>query len=102
MWRWENKATEKWIVKSRQHGRNIRQWRPMQHRSSKVVFGSLGELRYSHLNLAQPTIYCLLGRLVSSQHCRSHTKNGSQPGPTAKLKSSFTPRPGWLHTRKTL
>jgi hypothetical protein len=53
--------------------------------SEGVVLGSLAELGYSYLNLAQPAIYCLVDRVESSQHCSSHIKYGSRLGPVEKL-----------------
>jgi hypothetical protein len=44
-------------------------WHPTILHISKGVFGRLGELRYSHLNLAQPIICCLVDRLGPSGLC---------------------------------
>jgi hypothetical protein len=50
-----------------------------EQESIKGVFGRLGELRYSHLNLAQPPICCLLGRVCPSQAPQTPTPTSSSP-----------------------
>jgi hypothetical protein len=64
------------------------------------VFGRLGELRFSLLNPPFVKRCCLLGRLGPTSHCSAHTKNGREPCPRAKLKSSFATRPGRGHPAK--
>jgi hypothetical protein len=53
------------------------------------VFGRLGELRDSHLNLAQQTFGCLVDWVGLCQLCPPHAKKVSQPGWVEKLDSSF-------------
>jgi hypothetical protein len=66
----------------------------------KGVFGRLGELRFSLLNPPFVKRCCLLDRLGPTPHCPAHTKNGREPCPRAKLKSSFATHPGRAHPAK--
>jgi hypothetical protein len=60
---------------------------------TKGVFGRLGELRYSHLNLAQPTICCLLGQLVISALPKSYKKwLSARPDCEAQIELHTSPK----------
>jgi hypothetical protein len=64
--------------------------------ASKGVFGSLGQLRNSHLIPPFLTFRCLVARLGRPQQCPPYTEKAPQPGRGEKLKSSFAPQPGWV------
>ena len=66
------------------------------------MFGSLGQLTHSHLNLAELLISCLVARVGSGGQCWLHTEKPSGQCRVGKWKSSFSSRPGWPHPRKTL
>lgn len=68
--------------------------RPWMRGGVKGVFGSLGDLRYSHLNPAFFSFGCLVDRVGPTGQCPTRTKNSSQPCPVKKLKSSFAPGQG--------
>jgi hypothetical protein len=58
------------------------------------VFGSLVQLRKSHLIPPPITFRCLVAWLGRPQHCPTQPKKAPQPGWGEKLKSSFSPQPG--------